>query len=453
MRAHTLIFALLALLIAGLAPGQQAEAARTSGKALTIEIDKGQMVTLKQPAASVFIANPEIADLQVMSPTVVYVYGRRQGETQLFAIDQRGGVLIDRPITVNHNLKALRTTLAAVLPGHQVTVRSVEMGILLTGQVDSPAQAEDARRLASRFLPATDGAEVINRLTTSAPTQVNLRVRIAEVSRSVGKDFGINWENIAQLGNYTLGFGFGSGAGSAVSNAIAGGGNLFLGFNTGSVDVNGLVDALATEGLVSVLAEPNLTALSGETASFLAGGEYPIPVPGEDRTVTIEYREFGVSLAFTPTLTGNERINLRVRPEVSQLSATGAVVVDGFEIPAVSTRRAETTVELGSGESFAIAGLLRSDTTNNITKFPFLGDLPVLGALFRSNSFNTDESELVIIVTPYLVEPTGEALAVPTDSIILPNDVERIWHGRLEGQQRSHPAGSATPGPVGYILD
>tara|TARA_R110002072_G_scaffold35754_28_gene105560 strand:- start:5549 stop:6919 length:1371 start_codon:yes stop_codon:yes gene_type:complete len=456
MRARPLLACLIFLLTLGLASVQTTQvvlAARTSGAGLSIEIDKGEMVTLTRPAASVFIANPEIADLQVMSPTVVYIYGRRQGETQLFAIDKVGEVLIDRPITVNHNLNGLRAALAVVLPGQQVSVRSVELGILLTGQVESPEQAADATRLASRFLPAAEGAEVINRITTTAPTQVNLRVRIAEVARSVGKDFGINWENIAQLGNYTLGFGFGGAAAGGAGSALGGAGSLFLGFNSNSVDVNGLVDALAIEGLVSVLAEPNLTALSGETASFLAGGEYPIPVPGDNGTVTVEYREFGVSLAFTPTLIGNRRINLRVRPEVSQLSTTGAVVIEGFEIPAVSTRRAETTVELGSGESFAIAGLLRRDSTSTVSKFPLLGDLPVLGALFRSTSFNNDESELVIIVTPYLVVPSGTQLAIPTDAVLPPNDVDLIWRGRLEGQRRDQPVGPVASGSLGYILD
>jgi pilus assembly protein CpaC len=232
-------------------------------------------------------------------------------------------------------------------------------------------------------------------------------------------------------------------------------------FNAKGWDFNAVIDALEAEGLVTILAEPNLTALTGETASFLAGGEFPILVPSADGQVTIEFKKFGVSLAFTPTVIGETRINLHVRPEVSQLSNQNAVKLDTFEVPSLVTRRAETTVELGSGQSFAIAGLLQNNVTHDIRKFPALGDIPVLGALFRSDRFQRDETELVIIVTPYIVRPASRMrLAAPTDGFVPPHDVERLITG---GTHRRNPvagkprtvdrSGKTLIGPVGFQLN
>ena len=222
-----------------------------------------------------------------------------------------------------------------------------------------------------------------------------------------------------------------------------------------------LLDALDKEGLITVLAEPNLTAVSGETAEFLAGGEFPVLVPGNNGRVTISFKKFGVSLAFTPTLIGGSTISLKVKPEVSQLSSTGAVEVSGFVIPALTTRRAETTVELGSGQSFAIAGLLQNNITRDIERFPGLSDIPVLGSLFRSDQFKRDESELVIIVTPYIVRPvSSQLLALPTDGLTPPTDTDRVLHSRLYrptlGRRPSGPSGrgaNGLVGPVGFMLD
>ncbi|MFZ0695346.1 MAG: secretion system protein, partial [Alphaproteobacteria bacterium] len=221
-----------------------------------------------------------------------------------------------------------------------------------------------------------------------------------------------------------------------------------------------------SEGLVSILAEPNLTAVSGESANFLAGGEFPIPTPqpgqtGGAATITVTFKQFGVSLSFTPTVLKNNLINLKVVPEVSQLSTTGAVQIDGFQIPALTTRRAETTVELGSGQSFAIAGLFQNDTTNNLSKFPGLGDLPVLGPLFRSNQFQRNETELVIIVTPYIVRPvSGMKMASPTDGLVAPNDYDRVLLGQAYKPQLQDknpapvgPDGKGLSGPVGFMMD
>lgn len=463
MRALLLSIAL----VAGLALGLAGAAVATTGELLEVEIDKGDVVHLARPAASVFIANPEVADVQVLSPTLVYVFGRGLGETQLFAVDESDRVLANRRVLVSHNLSGLQRALDSSLPGRAIRIESVEGGLLLSGEVETASEAAQAARLAGRFLPGeTD--EVINELSVSGATQVNLRVRVAEVSRRLSKQFGINWESVAQFGNVTAALGVGRSiigdADGALLRGPGGVNSVALGYSSDNLDLNTMIDALASEGLISVLAEPNLTAMSGESASFLAGGEFPIPLANEDGNLEVEFRQFGVSLDFVPTLVGDGRINLRVRPEVSQLSSAGAVTIGTLTIPAIATRRAETTVELGSGESFAIAGLLRNDVNSGVSKYPFLGDLPVLGALFRSSSFQADETELVIIVTPYLVRPSdARRLAAPTDSFTRPSDVDLIVKGRVQGAPRAaHAGGPATGetgavrgplGPVGYLLD
>jgi pilus assembly protein CpaC len=306
-------------------------------------------------------------------------------------------------------------------------------------------------------------------MSVAAPTQVNLRVRVAEVSREVTKLFGINWEGIFSPGDFLFGLATGRAFTTAgglpfLRPSDAGGlGNSLSGtYSNGDVSVNGIVDALEREGLINVLAEPNLTALSGETASFLAGGEFPVPVGQDDNNnIEIQFKQFGVSLAFTPTVLSAGRISMRVRPEVSDLSDKGAIKLNDLVIPALSTRRAETTVELGSGQSFAIGGLISNSTRNNLDKVPGLGDVPVLGPLFRSTRFQRSESELVIIVTPYLVAPVGGArLATPRDGLEDPSDLQRLIEGRLArrsvapGQEPAASAGNRRlVGPAGFMLD
>lgn len=442
-----------------------------TGSVLALEIDQGEVVRLPSPAASIFVANPEIADVQVMSPTLVYIYGRQTGATRLLAIDERERLLIDRRVAVSHDLTTLEAALSQLLPDRSLQIQTVNGGILLTGDVADIAEAEDAARLAARFVG--EGGEVINRLSIAAPSQVMLQVRVAEVSRSVNKELGFNWEGAARFGNFDFLFTLGDGITQNGAGQIlvpSGSQALFGSFRSDRLNLNGLIDALADDGLITLLAEPNLTALSGETATFLAGGEFPIFIPQDDNggAFTVDYRSFGVSLSFNPTVLSGGRINLRVRPEVSELSSAGALRNGTVEIPAIVTRRAETTVELSSGQSFAIAGLLESSVNQGISKYPFLGDIPVLGALFRSTTFQQEESELVIIVTPYLVEPVSASrIATPADGFVAPTDKERILGGRLWSQTGPDggPAGAARQaavqpgseagpiGPVGFILD
>ena len=431
------------------------------GTIIDMDAGQGRLIRLSGPASTVFVAEPEVADIQVKSPRLVYVFAKKPGETSLYAVDSSDRVLVNAHIRVNHNLGRLRSTLRALMPETRITVRSIDGAIVLNGQVDTASEAENARRIAARFSPEEGG--VINQLTVAAPQQISLRVRIAEVSREVTKTLGFNWESALSQN----GWGFILGTGRDVipndsttflrSTPDAFGATLAR----GGMNLNVLIDALENQGLVSILAEPNLTAMSGETASFLAGGEFPIPVAEDNNKVTIEFKKFGVSLAFTPTLINGSRISMRVRPEVSQLTTTGSIKVNNFDIPALSTRRAETTVELGSGQSFAIGGLLQDNINNEVRRFPGLGSVPILGSLFRSNTFQRDETELVIIVTPYLVRPVDAArLASPTDGLVMPNDTERVLKGMIhrpnlpQGQPvPDGPKGRRLHGPTGFELE
>jgi pilus assembly protein CpaC len=461
-----LLLAVLACLLVGApaAPGdaqeQPPETLGTEGS-LSLEVRKGRVIRLPRPAATVFVADPEIADVQAQSASIVYLFGRRTGTTSLYAVDENDELLLRTSVTVTHNLSGLRQAVLQLVPNSQITVGTIDNSIVMDGLVESPTQSQELRELGQRYLGEEE--TLLYRVGVSAPTQVHLRVRVAEVSRDVMKEFGINWEAIFQNSDFTFGLVTGRAVSDGVGNFLRSptADSAFGSWQSGDDFVNTAIDALAEEGLVNVLAEPNLTALSGETASFLAGGEFPIPIDQDDDGLTIEFKEFGISLAFTPTVLSSNRISLRVRPEVSDLSDKGAINLNGLIIPALATRRAETTVELGSGQSFAIGGLLSSDFENTIRKFPGFGDIPVLGTLFRSSRFQSNETELVILVTPYLVRPADDRqMAAPTDGYRPSTDIERILFGRLHSA-RLHPGrdgplgpqGQRLVGPVGFVLE
>lgn len=402
----------------------------TRASAMNIPIGKSVPITLSRPAATVFIATPDIADVQVLSATSVVVVGKKVGQTSLVITDDKGEKLAYKTITVTQNLSNLRRAINAISSRAHIKVKSIPNGILLTGTAPDSSVIEDSSRLAQRYIPET-GGDIINRIKIKANNQVQIHVRFAEVSKDVDKRFGINWEAVGSAGS--LAFGMATGpdfytAGEEILRTTVGDSTndaFFTSFSSGDVSINGMLDLLTKEGFVTILAEPSLTALSGQTASFLAGGEFPVPVPQSADTISIEWKQYGVSLAFTPTIINGDRINLHVRPEVSQLSDIGSIVLNNITIPALITRRAETTLELNSGQSFALAGLLNNQQTQSVEKFPFLGDLPILGTLFRSSRFQNNESELVIIITPYIVKPTTEEkLSLPTDGIVTPTDSE-----------------------------
>ena len=428
----------------GTTPAQSAATAAQSGdQPVNVELNEGRLLRLSSAANSVFIANDEVADVAVKSPRLVYVFGKKTGETTLYAVDRADRLIASIRIVVEHNLSRLNNALSSLVPNGDVKAVSLDGAIVLTGTVTESVDAENARRLAVRFIDP-DKEEVINRIAVLASNQVNLRVRIAEVERSVIKQFGFNWEAAIQTSSFILGVAAGGTDVPILTPPVPGftvdpgSEHIFGGGRIGNYDINGLVDALAQDNLVAVLAEPTLTAMSGETASFLAGGEFPIPFVDEDDRIVIRFKEFGVSLAFTPTTLSGNRISMRVRPEVSQLSNQGAIQLDGFTIPGIRTRRAETTVELGSGQSFAIAGLLRDNSQESIRGLPILQEVPVLGELFKSDRFQRDETELLIIVTPYLVQPTNQRIPLPTDPYTANPELGGT-QGNLAAASRSGP--------------
>jgi pilus assembly protein CpaC len=424
-----------------------------NGKPIVLEVGKGTLIRLSRPASTVFVASPEIADVQIKSPELIYVSAKAPGQTVIYAVDGGDTVLLNAPVRVDFDLSELRQSLNRLVPGTDISVTQVDSSLVLSGAVASAGQAEKARVLAAAVAGAVKGGQVINRLSVETPNQVNLQVRFAEVDRNILKQIGIDWSRVGR----TVSF-------SSINNE-----SLTIPTNQISVgmlsNVMATVDALATEGFLTVLAEPNLTAVSGQTASFLAGGEFPYPVAqpgsvGNTAIITIQFQQFGVQLAFTPTIVDANHLSLRVRPEVSQLDFANAVTISGSLVPALTVRRAETTVDLASGQSFALAGLLMHDTSQDISKVPWLGDIPILGALFRSNKFQNNESELVVIVTPYLVTPAATALASPTDGFMIPHDAQQVLWG--DTWRRSLPAPARGPldaggqgliGPAGFRLD
>lgn len=446
--------AALALALGTVGTAAPAVAQPTAAKpAETVNLSKGTgtLVRLSEPMSDVFVANDTIADVQVRSSTQLYVFGKGAGETTVYATAKNGRVVYAANVRVGNNISSVGEMLHLAMPDASIQATPMNNLVLLTGTVANPEDVAEAQRLTQAYV-GTD-TQVVSRLKSAIPLQVTLKVRIAEINRTILKSWGINLLSSDPTGGFKFGIAQGNGitpptlgtgttAGqpaqvirSALGTTLSAS-TKFLGLN-----LLGSLDIAAQDGLVSILAEPNLTALSGETASFLAGGEFPIPVSQGNNAVTIEYKQYGVGLAFTPIVLSDGRISMRVRPEVSQLSTSGAVTLNGYSVPALTTRRAETTVELGSGQSFMIAGLIQNSGSNNINKAPFLGDLPILGALFRSTNFRRDETELVVIVTPYLSRPVSGQLATPIDGYRVPNDIQRDFGG----QSYEGVSGKVTP--------
>lgn len=456
---------------------------------IVLSIGKGQLVSVPGSMADVFVANENVADVQVKSQRQLYVFGKAGGETTIYASNARGDVIFSANIRVGSNIGSIDQMLALAMPDATVNVSTMGSNtVLLTGTVAAPEDAAEAERLVQAFLG--EEANVITRLKTATPLQVNLQVKFAEVSRTLLREIGGNLQSYDATGGFRFGVGNGRqfvnggfnvggplGVGNGIQNpnitvpvlnqfgqpvindngsiltqdipgpgvnsnggtSLAGIGRLF------GMDILGAMDLSERLGLVTTLSQPNLTALSGETATFLAGGEFPIPIAQGLGQVTVQFREFGVSLAYTPTVLSNGRISMRVRPEVSELSPQGSITLNGFQVPALTTRRTETTVELGSGQSFMIAGLMSSNSQKLIDKAPGLGDVPILGNLFRSREFRRGETELVIVVTPYLVKPVdAKDIKLPTDGYASANELDQF----LGFRDTSGKAGAPRPGPT-----
>ncbi len=480
-RGTALVTALLLATGGATAPATMALAAgpaQQDNGALLLSVGESRVINLSANLSDVVIADPNVLDVHVRSQRQVYLIAKAPGETNVFITTRDGSMLYANAIRVGTNLTSMDQMLRIAMPDADVRISTMNGMLLLTGTVAAPEDAAEAERLVQAF--SGEDTTVVSRLKTATPLQVNLQVRIAEVNKNFVKSLGFNLLAGEKNGSGFL-FGMGQGnpgtitypqvtdpntgrvlvnplTGRAITDTLykfnyketgttLGGAGSLLG-----LDVMGTLDLAENQGLAATLANPNLTALSGETASFLAGGEIPIPIATSLGNVSVEYKQYGVSLAFTPTVLADGRISMRVRPEVSQLDDSAAVKLNGFSIPGVSTRRAETTVELGSGQSFMIGGLLSSASGNSVSKAPFLGDIPILGNLFKSQQWRRQETELVIIVTPYLVRPVdARDLALPTDGYRNADDAQRLLGGQAHdgrpGADRPRP-GSAAPSTV-----
>jgi len=453
------------LMSAVMATQQSAAAAplKADDTSLVLNASAGALLNLPEAATAVFVADPEIADVQVPTSLTVFVLAKKPGSTTLFVLGANSKTILKRNIQVLNpdmvRIGELQRVLKARFPTLDLTLTVGAGTLMVSGQVPSATDADSVIQTLTAAL--TDKSRLINMMTLARPLQVNLHVRITEVDRSVTQQLGINWNSI--MGSGSLQGGIYSGrqfytpaTGTTPSTITLSPTNAYsiLGsFMLGSTRIQGLLDALDQEGLVTTLAEPNLTTMSGETASFLAGGEYPVPVPSSaSNNISIDYKPYGVSLDFTPTVLADNRISLKVRPEVSELDFSHAVTIAGVSVPALTIRRLETTVELSSGQSFAVGGLLQSDTSDVLAMLPGLGQLPILGKLFSSKNYQNNKTELVIIITPYLVQATDPGrLMQPVDNVTRPpGDIEFVLQ-RTDGLD---PLSGNTPrltGAAGFV--
>jgi pilus assembly protein CpaC len=450
---------------------------------LTLSLNKAAVVQLDTDARDVLVSSPDVVDAVVRTPRRIFLLALKTGQTNAFFFDAAGHQLASIDIRVEKDVTDLGAMMHSDMPNTNIKVAAMNDNVVLSGTVSSAQESARAQDLAARF--TGDPAKVVNLLKVAGSEQVMIRVRISEMQRNIAKQFGVDLATAAIVGgvpivassspafaltgralNDLTGAAAGqvcsAATGSTVLNpftAITQGGDCSIHPN----NLQGALHALEQVGLVHTLAEPNLTAVSGETAKFLAGGEFPVPVAKDNQgNITVEFKPFGVGLSFTPVVLSSGRISLQVSTEVSELTNTGAFTLqgssgtNGLTIPALSVRRAQTTVELPSGGSFAIAGLMQHNSKQVLQALPGVKDLPILGALFRSRDFQNDESELVIVISAYLVSPTAMAnLASPTDGFVQPTDPETILLGRLNAVHDNKPAGAATPtasSSVGFMI-
>lgn len=424
-----------------------------ASSALQVPMNRAVVVESETPFAELSIANPGIADISTLSDRTIYVLGKAPGRTTLTLLGPDGRLITNVEVHVTPDIAEFKERLRQILPGEPIEVRTANDGIVLSGVVSSIARLDKALDLANRYAPD----RVSNLMVVGGTQQVMLKVRFAEVQRRVLKDLSAGL-NIVEAGTDAA-ISAAAGAGSVVNDSFGSPGSVVLspdataigqfgiGFDIGSVGFGVLLEALEQKNLVRTLAEPNLTALSGQEASFLAGGEYPVPVVNEEGTVTVEFKPFGVQLNFVPRVVDGHRINLELNAAVSAIDFGTSVTNAGFSVNAFTRRETKTTVEMLDGQSFAIAGLLQDDFRDSAAQVPWLGDIPVLGALFRSANYERNQSELVVIITPHLVTPTrGEALMLPTDRVRIPTESELFLFG-----QTTRPAGAPQSGAAAEV--
>jgi pilus assembly protein CpaC len=416
---------------------------------LDVTLGKSVVVETPVPITRASLANPAVADAVVLSPRQVYVTGASVGVTNLTLWQSDSEVYKIYSIEVRPDLGGLKDQIYTLFPEETgVRVSTSLDHITVSGTVSSASRMSHVLAVAEAYAPA----KVVNLLQVGGVQQVMLEVRVAEMNRELIRRLGINigylaggmdtWATttLSGLSEMTTTGGLPGGGIAKAATGLTPFGfvpvatNAVVRFTTNGDDWTVFFDARKENGLVKVLAEPTLVALSGQEANFLAGGEFPIPIPQALGTTTIFFKKFGVGLTFTPTVLGGNVISMRVAPEVSELDFANAIVLNGFVVPSITTRRASTVVELRDGQSFAIAGLIRSTVREKLSKYPMLGDVPILGTLFRSSEFRRSESELIILVTPHLVKPitSDTPVALPTDDFVEPNDLDFYGFGKME---------------------
>ncbi len=469
---YTMKAALLGLALALSPTAEPAQAQSLTvvkkGTNATLEIPMNRAVVVESdvPFSELSIANPGIADISSLSDRTIYVLGKAPGQTTLTLLDATGRLITNVSVRVSMDVTEFKERLRQILPGEKIEVRTANDGIVLSGIVSSSQRLDRALELAQRYAPE----RVSNLMSVGGVQQVMLKVRFAEMQRTVSKSLSSSLGfNGSLFGNNT---GLNGGTGTvnnqgALTNNLAGNipavndnaGAVLFGFNAGSVQVGLLIEALEQKGVVRTLAEPNLTALSGQEAKFLAGGEYPIPVAQRDGAISVEFKPFGIELNFIPRVVDKDVINLELLAAVSAIDPNNGVEFNNFQIDAFQRRETSTTVEMRDGESFAIAGLIQDEFLDNASQLPWIGDVPVLGALFRSSDYQRNQTELVIIITAHLVSPTrGEAFALPTDRVKPPSEKDLFLFGRTAKATRGNSAASEVArqdfsGSYGYVLD
>lgn len=440
---------------------------RNSDSQLKVSINRAVVVESDVAFAELSIANPQIADISSLSDRSIYVLGKQPGTTTLTLLDAEGRLITNVDVVVSADISEFKERLRQILPGEKIEVRTANDGIVLSGIASSPQKLQRALDLAERYAPE----RVSNLMSVGGVQQVMLKVRFAEMQRSVSKSLSASLAADGSIfggkvglsgggGRYSNSGGQGNGLTGVIPATNTNSGATLLGFNAGAVQVGVLLEALESKGVVRTLAEPNLTALSGQEAKFLAGGEYPVPVAQDGGSVTVEFKPFGVEMNFIPRVVDEDIINLELKAAVSAIDPNNGFELNAFRIDAFTRRETSTTVELRDGDSFAIAGLLQDDFRDSNSQIPWLGDIPVIGALFRSAEYQRDQSELVIIITAHLVSPTrGEALALPTDRIKPPSEKDLFLFGRTS-KDTSKLRGAAKEvakqdfnGSYGYVME
>jgi pilus assembly protein CpaC len=429
-----------------------------------VRIGLNKSIVLRLPAAAhdVLVGNPDIVDAVVRTKSTAYLFARAVGQTNVFFFDDQGRQILALDLEVAQDMAALQRLIQRTIPGSRITVDTIGDNVVLGGVAATPAEAKTAIDLAVKFVGGDD-KKVMSTMNVTGKEQVMLRVRVAEVQRDVLKQFGIDTQAIFDIGNF--GFNWTNvNPFSANPNGLLSPRSVFQGsYNGGCATAQNdsgcaLIRAMERDGVLRTLAEPTLTAISGESAKFLAGGEFPIPVEADDvnHTISIEFKPFGVGLGFTPVVMSEGRISLKISTEVSELSPENSLVLANATIPGLTVRRAETTVELPSGGSIAMAGLIKDQTKQHINGTPGLKNLPILGALFRSRDYLSNQTELVVIVTPFIVDPVSDKqLATPLDGFNEATDRQTILLGRLNkvyGAAGQKPPG-LYHGDVGYIVE